>query len=414
MIAVILEAAVRSSVLILVVWIALALVRLPNPHHLKVLWTSVVVASLSMPLLMHLHVAPVVAAPILQWTVHPGAGGLTHASSLRGLGLFVYAVPSLLLLGRFAWGWSRLWRIRRESQTLSAPWVDGLDVRVSERISSPSTFGTTILFPEECSTWGRPKLAAVVAHERAHVVHRDCYVLWLARLHAFIFWFNPLAWYVARQLAALAEQTSDEAAVENLGNRADYAEILLGLRMQRPSELMTAMASSDLPARIERILSDVKLSPTIRRPQLVLMVSALLPVVALAAAPLEPTGTSSESGSQAPAAVSGASSPEPKVLGWEPLARYYPREAMRKGIDGMVELAITLDSAGRATDTQILTEDPLNMGFGAAASAAAHVMTYSNPTGRPTTFTLRLYFKLNDAPAANKHAVDASSTPTGG
>jgi TonB family protein len=414
MIAVILEAAVRSSVLILVVWTALALIRLRNPHRLKALWTSVVVASLSMPLLMQLHVAPAVVAPILHWTVQPGTDGLTHTSSLRGLGLFVYAVPSLLLLGRFTFGWSRLRRIRRESQSLLAPWADGFDVRVSERISSPSTFGMTILLPEECSTWGRPKLAAVMAHERAHVVHRDCYVLWLARLNAIIFWFNPLAWCVARRLAALAEQTSDEAAVENLGNRADYAEILLGLRMQRPSELTTAMASSDLPARIERILSDVTLSPAIKRPQLFLMVSALLPAVALAAAPLELTGTSSESASQAPASVTGATSSEPKVLSGIPLASYYPREAMHKGIEGMVELAITLDSAGRATDTQILTEDPLNMGFGAAASEAAHVMTYSNPTHQPVTFTLRFDFKISSAPATKDHAVDSSSTPEGG
>ena len=414
MIAVILEAAVRSSALILVVWTALALIHIRNPHHLKAAWTSVVVASLSMPLLMQLHVAPAVVAPILRWTVQPGTDGLTHASSLRGLGLFVYAVPSLVLLGRFAFGWTRLWRIRRESRALSAPWADGFDVRMSERISSPSTFGTTILLPEECSTWGRSKLAAVMAHERAHVVHRDCSVLWLARLNAFIFWFNPLAWWVVRWLAALAEQTSDEAAVENLGNRADYAEILLGLQVQWPSELTTAMASSDLPARIERILSDVKLSPAIKRPQLVLMVSALLPVVALAAAPLQLTGTSSESGSQVPAAVSGETSPEPKVLSGKPLASYYPREAMRKGMEGMVQLAITLDGAGRATDTQILTEDPLNMGFGAAASEAAHVMTYSNPTHQPVTFTLQFDFKLSHAPAAKNNAVESSSTPKTG
>lgn len=64
----------------------------------------------------------------------------------------------------------------------------------------------------------------------------------------------------------------------------------------------------------------------------------------------------------------------------------------------MVELAVTLDSAGRATDTQILTEYPLNMGFGAAASAAAHAMQYSNPRGQPVTFSIRVKFTPSDPP----------------
>ena len=407
MIAIALEAAVRSAALIVLVWAALALLRLHNPHRLKAIWTSVVIASLGMPLLMQAHFAPALAAPVVHWTLRSGGAAASHASSMRALSVLAYAVPTVLLLLRYALAWGRLWRIRREGRTLCEPWAEELDVRVSARIPTPSTFGTTILLPEEYSSWSRSKLAAVMAHERAHVLHRDCHVLWLARFHACLFWFDPLAWWLVRRLARLAEQTSDEAAVETLGDRVDYAEILLGLRMRGPSELASAMASSDLPARIERVLSGAALSPGLRRRQLVLMCAAVLPAVAVAAAPLQLTAQSSANVAQPSAAAAAASSLQPRVLSWGPLARYYPREAMRKGIDGMVELAITLDRAGRATDTQILTEYPLEMGFGAAASAAAHAMHYSNPTGQPVTFTLRINFALSHGPA--DHAESSSA-----
>lgn len=45
----------------------------------------------------------------------------------------------------------------------------------------------TGLLPTDFSSWSARKLAAVMAHERAHVLHRDCYVLWIAHLHACVF-----------------------------------------------------------------------------------------------------------------------------------------------------------------------------------------------------------------------------------
>ncbi|MGH8219213.1 MAG: M56 family metallopeptidase [Steroidobacteraceae bacterium] len=400
MIAVALEAAVRSAVLILLVGAALAALRVRNPHALKAAWTIVVIASLGMPLAMQIHLAPLVTTPMLDWTVDPGGAAPARAVDIRFWGAVVYLIPAIVLLWRNACALRRLWRIRRDSPAPSgvspAPWVHGLDVRVSERIASPATFGTTILLPTDYSVWGRPTLAAVIAHEGAHVRHRDCYALWLARLHACIFWFNPLAWWIMRRLAILAEQTSDEAAVHALGNGIDYAEILLELGARGTTELATAMAASNLPARIDRILAGRTLSPALRRSQLALICAAVLPAVALAAGPFQLIATQSAYSGQAAA---GTGPLAPRILSWVPLSSYYPRAAMRRGIEGTVCLAVTLDSAGRATDTRIISEDPLEMGFGAAASAAAHAMRYRNPTGHAVTFTVQIKFALSHAPA---------------
>ena len=57
------------------------------------------------------------------------------------------------------------------------------------------------------------KLDAVIAHEVSHVVRRDALTQRLSLLHRAIFWFSPLAWWLDRHLAELAEQASDEAAL---------------------------------------------------------------------------------------------------------------------------------------------------------------------------------------------------------
>jgi TonB family protein len=77
------------------------------------------------------------------------------------------------------------------------------------------------------------------------------------------------------------------------------------------------------------------------------------------------------------------------------LKKWYPVEASRRGIAGQVRITVTLDEAGRATDTLVISESPLGMGFGAAASELAHVFKYANQTGRSASVTYRIKFELD-------------------
>jgi TonB family protein len=95
-----------------------------------------------------------------------------------------------------------------------------------------------------------------------------------------------------------------------------------------------------------------------------------------------------------PAATAHVETNEPKILSWGDVEKYYPEDAMDQGVDGLVRIAVTLDSAGRATDTSIVSETPSNLGFGAAASTLAHDMSYSNPTGRQAVLTFDVKFAL--------------------
>jgi hypothetical protein len=134
-------------------------------------------------------------------------------------------------------------------------------VRVSDVITGPVTFGSTILLPPQCSDWGASKRQAVLAHEGAHIANRDFYVLLLASLNRAVFWFSPFAWWHQVRLAELAEIISDARALEVLDDRLSYAEILLDLAQrvrQTPARLEAGLEMAracTVRSRVERILA---------------------------------------------------------------------------------------------------------------------------------------------------------------
>jgi hypothetical protein len=420
MISVVFEAAVRALALGVVVWLVLTLTRSRNAHLQKTIWTLVLFASVAMPFIMQAHVWPVVRAPEYFLMLRSGLtqhGGGSAGAPLVGewVGLSIavallYSLVALVLLWRFGSNMVRMWLVRRDARVLDAHWAVESDIRVSSKMSSPATFGATIVLPAEFFEWSEDKKRAVIAHEGAHVRDKDGYVLWLARLHTCFFWFSPLAWWLQRQLTVLAETTSDEAALEVLGDRPSYASILLEFAKQRPvSSVATAMARANISARIEAIISGVRTSRPLTLWRRMLVVAAVLPLVTATAAPVQsapaqaaptqttptqpaPTqtgGVPTQAGEAA--GVSVVSWPTPDVL-----MKYYPVDALHRGVHGVVKILVTLDKQGRATDTLILSEEPLDVGFGAAASALAHEMAYNNPTGQPAQLSFNVKFALND------------------
>ena len=76
------------------------------------------------------------------------------------------------------------------------------------------------------------------------------------------------------------------------------------------------------------------------------------------------------------------------------LAKFYPADAEKRRVEGFVTVAVTLDSEARATDAQILSATPPDMGFAEAAASLAFTLTYSNPTGAPVVFKFAVKFAL--------------------
>lgn len=310
MLAILAESALRSLLLGGVVWIGLNLLRVRNPHVHMTCWLMVLVASLSMPLLMHwatvsitLQALPVPppqqlwpaptplpeAGPLLQ-PLDPGVPVAAHAGNYHtvnwlAVATAVYAIVAGMLLLRLALGLALTWRLVRAARPLRAPWTANWRVRVSDAIGGPVTFGSTILLPPQCIDWDFRKRQAVLAHEGAHVANRDFHVLLLASLNRAVFWFSPFAWWQLARLAELAELISDASALEIVEDRLSYAEILLDLvqRVRRaPAGLQMARACT-VRARVEHILAATPASAKLSWRKRIGTAAALLPVVVISA-----------------------------------------------------------------------------------------------------------------------------------
>jgi hypothetical protein len=321
MLAILAESALRSLLLGSAVWVGLNLLRVRNPHVHMTCWVMVLVASLSMPLLMHrttvtitLDPLPVPAAeklwpakspfkdPLPELLRSPPPSELGMPDAARGenvaarsendeavnwlaLATAIYAFVAGMLLLRLAVGIYLTWRLVRAAKPVREPWAANSNVRVSNVIGGPVTFGSTILLPPQWVDWDLPKRQAVLAHEGAHVANRDFHVLLLASLNRAVFWFSPFAWWQLIRLAELAEIISDARALEVFEDRLSYAEILLDLVQnvrRAPAGLEMARACT-VRARVERILAATAAPAKAGWRKRLWTTAAVLPVVIVSA-----------------------------------------------------------------------------------------------------------------------------------
>lgn len=86
-------------------------------------------------------------------------------------------------------------------------------VRVSTEVHVPvaveSDADVVILLPDSWKRWDETKLRLVMLHEMCHVKRNDPATTLLACFATCIFWFHPLAWFLKRRLASLAEDAGD-------------------------------------------------------------------------------------------------------------------------------------------------------------------------------------------------------------
>jgi bla regulator protein blaR1 len=183
-------------------------------------------AEKSLPLVL----ASIPARREIPWTIFIGAAYL--AIALTFLARLLVGVSFSSRLVRSSRPVDEIWALRA---LIVASHAAGLRsaprLAESETVSVPLMLGVlkpTILLTPGWQAWDADELAAVLAHEASHVARRDALAQRLALIHRAIFWFNPLAWWLDRHLAELAEQASDEAALAGGMDRTRYAEALLG------------------------------------------------------------------------------------------------------------------------------------------------------------------------------------------
>lgn len=412
MLAILVTTAVRLVLLGAATWLGLRLGRVRNPHVEALSWRLLLLAGLAMPVLLLSGLAPKVTTTLELPLVLAGGGAMSAsawAEKLAGPGgispasvlLPIYLLVVVLLLGRLAAGLIGLWRVTAQARATTEP----DDVRITSRVRSPATFGSVILLPEDWERWPADQRQAVLVHERAHVRSRDGYWSWLAQLHAAIFWFSPMAWWLRRRIETLAETTSDDAVVAAHHDPVQYAALLLDFA-RKPNSRSVAMsvAESNVPGRIERLLArtspGAELSPLARWTAFAAVIPALF-LAASTTAALAQSQTPPATDAAAPAysrtAVQIVRAPDPD--------RFYPEAAKQAMVTASVLVEVGVDAQGRLVDAKVLEPLPADdpYGFSAAAIAVAREVQYSNPLGKTASLKFKVKFALTaDPPAVPK------------
>jgi beta-lactamase regulating signal transducer with metallopeptidase domain len=316
----IIELAVRALALALVGGLcALALRKAPAAVRHAV-WSAVLLGMLALPALFLL-------APRWNWTVPywkvqvpavdlalspADAGAPGHRSPARPLppridwkqaAGWAYFAGVTLLLARLGVGRFRLGRLLRDSRAERMEELGEVvvalgvwripEVRVSERVRAPFVAGwrrPLLVLPTDWRTWSRMKLRSVLAHELTHLQRLDWLTGRLAAVNRCVYWFHPVAWWMERHLAALAEEVADEAALAVVGDAKEYAGVIVDFAFaiqgfELGSMESTAMArSTKVGRRVERILAarEWKLN-ALRRGTVLAILALALPLVYAAA-----------------------------------------------------------------------------------------------------------------------------------
>lgn len=131
-----------------------------------------------------------------------------------------------------------------------------------------------VVLPESWSRWPAAQLDAVLTHEHEHARRRDPLFQWLALLNRAVFWFHPLAWWLERRMAALAEEACDAVVLAHGHDPRDYSKYLIDMARSVSSSGAriqvwgVAMPGGFLEERIRRILEGGPL-PRLSRTRLV-------------------------------------------------------------------------------------------------------------------------------------------------
>jgi bla regulator protein BlaR1 len=253
--------------------------------------------------------APVtsVAAPIVRAAPVVAAKRASRMPSLSPLAAVtaVYALPAAILLFLTFLAMARLVALQARADVLvDGHWLSAL-ARAQRRMGFKH--GTALLTSDDLESpisWGliRPVILlnsraveatseaeAIIAHELAHVARMDWLKLLLARVATALFWFNPLAWVLAREAHQLREEAADDSVLAADIADTDYAQLLVGVaRHECPGLLLgahgVAPSKNSLARRVARVL-DGKLvrGPAARPFALGVLAGAVLIAAPLAA-----------------------------------------------------------------------------------------------------------------------------------
>jgi uncharacterized protein (TIGR03435 family) len=200
------------------------------------------------------------------------ASSAPHAG-IPGWAVGIWMMGVLLLSARAAGGWMSVRRLKRGAIPAGVE-LENLIGRLEQRlrVSAPVRLCTSAAIRVPIAIgWFRPyillpvtaltglseaQLAAILAHELAHIRRRDYVVNLLQTAIETLLFYHPAVWWVSRQMRLEREHCCDDIAVAVCGSAFEYASALAGMEQIRDAIPKPALAATggDLLGRIRRVL----------------------------------------------------------------------------------------------------------------------------------------------------------------
>jgi beta-lactamase regulating signal transducer with metallopeptidase domain len=222
--------------------------------------------------------AGVAFARVRAWLDQLGESMPQSPAWQRGWGILtvLYGLGVAFAGGRLLAGWLAIRALRRRSAPLTDPdllrLTDSLreilhctqpvELRASEEPGMAATVGwwrALVFVPPEWRSWTAAERQAVLAHELAHVRHRDYLIGLLARCCQVLYFYHPLVWWLSAQMRWQQEVAADALAAAAAGGRDGYWKTLARLALRTPARMPTgalgwsAMSGGALLRRIQML-----------------------------------------------------------------------------------------------------------------------------------------------------------------
>lgn len=191
-----------------------------------------------------------------------------EGSAPKGIGIWPFVVL-LFAVGvtcsalNYLWSLVRIRLILRRSRKES---IDSTKIRVTHDTSlSPFSCGNKIIISD--AMFRSESLSVVLTHERAHIRHLHWLDLILAQVVVIIQWYNPVAWWLHKELKEIHEYQADEDVVGSGVDELAYQKFLVAVsfspKFNLPADFLSAgtirkrimMMNQRKPSGLKRLIA---------------------------------------------------------------------------------------------------------------------------------------------------------------
>ncbi len=166
--------------------------------------------------------------------------------------------------------WSKCQKVLENSASISNQTAEKVlqkcritaDVYTCDRISSPLAVGLGhpgIYLPTRMDFSNYEMLTHIIAHEAMHIKYRDNWLKTVMLAALCLHWYNPLIWWMARELSRDLESACDEATLSVLegDNRKNYAYSLMAMAALecRGSLIYSSFSKTEVERRIKGVMA---------------------------------------------------------------------------------------------------------------------------------------------------------------